>query len=629
MSERSWITQADDAARVAALHGYGVLDRPADVELQAVVRVAAAIAAVRTATLNLIDSERQCQLTTVGFEGADSPRSDSMCDVAVAEQRPQNVPDARLDPRFTANPWVTGARGHVRFYASVPLTTAEGHTLGTLCVFDEVERAPLDGAQLERLADCGSVVLALFERTRLARRERHVADEAQEQRDLVQLVHSQLEERHELLGTVLQTAGVGIVAADADGHLTLFNGLAREWHGLDADPTLEPADLGHAYSLFRSDGTTPLPTAEVPLLRALHEGAVDDAEVVIAAQGRAPVTVLCTGRRLMGSGDRPLGAVVVMADVTVRLQQEAALRHSEERFRSAFEQGPTPVTLATVEGVYVDVNPAFCAWLGWSRWELVGLRAVDLMHPDDVEARQQAVRTVLAGEAGSVRLDRRYLHRAGGWRWGRMSLGAVHEPGGGLQLITQVEDVTEQRAVQQRLTDLALHDHLTGLANRSLLQDRILHAMAVADRDGSVHALLFCDLDGFKAVNDTHGHAVGDEVLVEVAARLARVVRPSDTAARLGGDEFVVLCESLTSWGQVHDIVRRVRASLERPVPTSVGELVVGVSIGVSRPGGDVSTSLAEADRQMYLCKQQRRRGLPGPRTSTATALSAAAPGPA
>ncbi|MFC3689800.1 sensor domain-containing diguanylate cyclase [Aquipuribacter hungaricus] len=606
MSERSWVDQVSEAARVAALHGYGVLDVPADDELAAIVRVAAAVAGVPTATLNLIDAERQCQLTTVGFEGADSPRSDAMCDVAVAEQRAQHVPDASRDPRFADNPWVTGVLAHVRFYASVPLTTPEGHVLGTLCVFDEVEHR-LSPVQMERLADCAAVVLALFERQRLARRERDVADEAQEQRDLVQLVHTQLEERHELLVTVLQTAGVGIVAADADGRLTLFNELARGWHGMDADPDVAPEDLAGTYRLFGADGSTPLREDEIPLLRALREGDVTDAEIVIAAEGQEPVAVLCTGRRLVAADGRSLGAVVVMHDVTVRRLQEAELRSSEERFRSTFEQAPTPVAVTSADGVFVDVNPAFCAWLGWSRAELVGRRAVELAHPDDLDARHAVIGAVLAGVQPSARLERRYLHRRGDWLWGRMSVGAVRDAQGGRQVITQVEDITEQRAVQRRLTDLALHDHLTGLPNRALLQDRLRHAMAVADRDGSVHALLFCDLDGFKQVNDTHGHAVGDEVLVEVAARLGDVVRPSDTAARLGGDEFVVLCESLASWLQVDGIVERLREAVERPVLTSAGELQVGVSIGVARPCGDVARSLADADRQMYEAKQRRR----------------------
>ncbi len=159
---------AREQARLEALHEYGLLDQPADEELAAVVRLAAAIAGVPTATLNLIDATRQCQLTTVGFEGADSPRDESMCEVSFRSGVLAHVPDASVHPDYAANPWVTGVRASVRFYASVPLVTPGGHALGTLCVFDDVPRE-LDARQQALLRDAAHVVVALFERRRQAR----------------------------------------------------------------------------------------------------------------------------------------------------------------------------------------------------------------------------------------------------------------------------------------------------------------------------------------------------------------------------------------------------------------------------------------------------------------------------
>ena len=159
---------ADEQRRLAALHEYGLLDAPAGDELEAVVRVAALVAGVPTATLNLIDENRQCQLTTTGFEGADSPRSESMCAVRFASGRITYLPDARLDPDFAANPWVTGRRAGVRFYASVPLVTPQGYALGSLCVFDD-RPGQLSAEQIARLQDLAAVILALFERRRQVR----------------------------------------------------------------------------------------------------------------------------------------------------------------------------------------------------------------------------------------------------------------------------------------------------------------------------------------------------------------------------------------------------------------------------------------------------------------------------
>ncbi|WP_433293287.1 sensor histidine kinase [Actinoplanes sp. CA-030573] len=162
--------------RLAALHEYRLLDAPAGDELEAVVRVAAMIAGVPTATLNLIDENRQCQLTTTGFEGGDSDRADSMCAVHFEKGEFIYRRDARLDPGYALNPWVTGVYANVRFYASAPLVTPQGHALGSLCVFDD-EPHELSAAQIDRLKDCARVILALFERRRQARVNGELAGE--------------------------------------------------------------------------------------------------------------------------------------------------------------------------------------------------------------------------------------------------------------------------------------------------------------------------------------------------------------------------------------------------------------------------------------------------------------------
>ena len=192
-----------EVARLQALHGYEVLDAPADDELSAVVRAAAVVAGVPTATLNLIDENRQCQLTTVGFDGGDSARDDSMCAVVFADGRSTHVPDARLDARFAANPWVTGRLAGVRFYASVPLVTTEGHALGSLCVF-HTEPHTLTGTQMAALEDLASVVMALFERRRQARRNAELADDARRAHELAATYARELEARQELMDAVLQ-----------------------------------------------------------------------------------------------------------------------------------------------------------------------------------------------------------------------------------------------------------------------------------------------------------------------------------------------------------------------------------------------------------------------------------------
>ncbi|MBF5082958.1 GAF domain-containing protein [Quadrisphaera sp. INWT6] len=322
--------------RLVALHLLGLLDAPADDELQAVVRVAAAVAGVPFATLNLIDADRQCQLTSTGFEGSTSARADSMCALHFEEGRTVHLADASLDPRYARNPWVDGRFATVRLYASVPLVTADGDALGSLCVFDTRPGA-LTADQLERLGDLGRVLLSLFERQRQVRTTEAAHAEVQRQRRVASAAMEVLEERTELVEAVLDTIDVAVVAAGPDGRLTLFNRSAQRWHEVDADPSAAPEEHAARYALVEADGVTPMTAERVPLHRALHEGEVVSEEMVIASLGRQPRTVLASGRAMARADGSPLGAVVVMSDVTAAREHTRALEelHAELADRGA------------------------------------------------------------------------------------------------------------------------------------------------------------------------------------------------------------------------------------------------------------------------------------------------------
>jgi len=168
----------------------------------------------------------------------------------------------------------------------------------------------------------------------------------------------------------------------------------------------------------------------------------------------------------------------------------------------------------------------------------------------------------------------------------------------------------DDRALSQQAIARSLHDPLTGLPNRDLFAQRLEHAARRAKRSGLCVAVLFADLDGFKGVNDAHGHQTGDDLLVAVAARLAAVLRPGDTVARLAGDEFVFLCEDLKGIAGAELVATRIRRTFDEPFPLDAGEVRIGASVGIAfaGPGVEISQQLVRAaDSDMYQAKRALR----------------------
>ncbi len=200
-------------------------------------------------------------------------------------------------------------------------------------------------------------------------------------------------------------------------------------------------------------------------------------------------------------------------------------------------------------------------------------------------------------------------HRDGGYIWSEARVNLVRDVDGrAIAMEGIVRDISERKAMEEQLVHLALHDPLTGLANRTLLVDRIAQALARLERQSELVALLFIDLDQFKLVNDALGHGAGDELLAEVAARLGVAARSHDTVARLGGDEFVILCEGLADEDEATSIARRVTAQLADGFQVDGSTLFVSASIGVATsPVDGPEDLLRNADAAMYRAKQLGR----------------------
>jgi diguanylate cyclase (GGDEF)-like protein/PAS domain S-box-containing protein len=289
---------------------------------------------------------------------------------------------------------------------------------------------------------------------------------------------------------------------------------------------------------------------------------------------------------------------------------EEALHQAEERFRTAFEHAPIGMALVSLDGVYLRVNQALCDFTGYSVEELLGRTFHEITHPEDLAADLEYVRRALEGGDESYKLEKRYLQANGNIVWGRLNVSLLKDSHGRpVHFITQIEDITDRKAVEERLLHQALHDPLTSLHNRILFMDRLTHALARSERAQTPVAVLFVDLDHFKGVNDRHGHRAGDELLVAVARKLESAVRPSDTVARIGGDEFAVLCEDMSGESDAVLVAQRLCDALNEPVKFESGKISVTASIGIAfaQEGDDPDSLLKNADAAMYKVKEGGR----------------------
>ena len=294
-----------------------------------------------------------------------------------------------------------------------------------------------------------------------------------------------------------------------------------------------------------------------------------------------------------------------------------ALAASPDVFETFFDAARIGLALADLSLSYVRVNSTYADMVGVAPEDLVGEPFMAQVHPDDRANADARVQLLLSGQESTLQAEQRYMTRDGRVSWVLHGVTVVPDrEGRPAWFAVSAQDITERRKAEQDLRDLtatlserAVRDPLTGLSNRVLLEERLRAVLSRDARTGGTTALLFLDLDGFKAVNDEHGHLVGDAVLRTVAGRLRAGVRPSDTVARLGGDEFVILVEAANEEG-VQALISRLRTAIAEPMTVSTLDLEVGVSVGAafSIDGADDPTALlSRADRAMYEAKRASR----------------------
>jgi len=305
------------------------------------------------------------------------------------------------------------------------------------------------------------------------------------------------------------------------------------------------------------------------------------------------------------------GVVANLRDITDRRLAEEQRREAERRYVDGFEKSAFGLALLDLEFAFTSVNPALERLLGREELAILGHRLEEFLHADEAASVRRSMQQLLGPGAPLYHRSEHRLRRADDTDvWVVLDTTLVRDTAERpASLFVQVADMTDRKRAEEALAHQALHDTLTDLPNRLLLVDRLSQSLARAERTDSEVAVLFLDLDRFKLVNDSLGHEVGDRLLVEVAERLARTTRASDTVARFGGDEFVLVCEDVRGADDARELAERAIAVLNDPIVVSGRELYATASVGVAV--GDSQSSaeqlLRDADAAMYRAKDLGR----------------------
>jgi diguanylate cyclase (GGDEF)-like protein/PAS domain S-box-containing protein len=424
----------------------------------------------------------------------------------------------------------------------------------------------------------------------------------------------------------LREAGAAFVAAtDRDEISRAASDAIKEVAGRDVDVRIEIAPeagtMGFAEAVLPPDSRADF--AEGRPARLSHP----DAAILGALGLVEPVQqlILCP----INAGERLVGMAVITSEERVsarnaeaieglmpqaslaferaELAENAHRQRVEARFRSLVQNATDLITVVDAEGVVAYQSPSVRGVLGYGPDDLLGTSLFEIVHEEDTARIRSLLRS--ATDSPTV-IDARLRHRNGSWLAVEMIGNDLTDDPNVAGIVLNTRDVSERRAFEEQLQHQAFHDTVTGLANRALLQDRVAHALERQERDGKPLAVLLLDLDDFKAVNDSLGHAAGDRLLIEIGERLKILVRAADTVARMGGDEFAVLMEE-AGHEEAGEAAERILEGIRDDIRLDGKEVLVRASVGIaivegwgpSRPGAE--ELLRNADVAMYMAKAE------------------------
>ncbi len=402
---------------------------------------------------------------------------------------------------------------------------------------------------------------------------------------------------------VLRSDDATMVTASSEGHGWLISEETLEWLFASRGATQQIA-MGELPSAVRHD----LRLDSIGSAVFLPLAARDETHGVLVVGMPAQVA-----RESLDSLEA-LATQVSLAVEGALLAEDLHRRESEARFRSLVAHSSDLITVLAADGTVTYQSPSIERLLGYSVEEVEGTRFDRLLRESD---RPRLAR-ILTGVPDAARethaIECSLRHRDGTWLQFEVQQTNLLQEEHVRGIVLNSRDVSEQKAFEDQLAHQAFHDPVTGLANRALFADRVQHALTRMQRGGLSVAVVFIDLDDFKTVNDSLGHAAGDFVLQEVAARLGTTVRPTDTVARFGGDEFAVLLDGIVDTQEAADVTERILRELDVSLEIDGKEVFPRASVGICIADRDHDAPAAEellrnADVAMYMAKRDSKGG--------------------
>ncbi len=497
-----------------------------------------------------------------------------------------HIPDVARLPPEAGNEQALFTHKTIRSLVDAGIRGPAGVLRGVVGFCRLAETGPWSEEELDMLKALASFIGVVL--------ERRLTDEA--------LAQSKL-----MLETAIAQSPSGILIADApDVSIRLANMAAIGIRGYENSAKLTGIAVSeHAgrWQTYLPDGK-PYPSESLPLSRAVIKGeTVKDEELIIRNDDGDNRWIIANAAPIRNPAGEVTSGIVVFHDITERKRGEDKLKQAASVFQHANEG----ITITDVEGRFVDVNVAFSRITGYSRDEVLGkhtrLLSSGLHDPLFYREMWQAL-----SEQGSWTGEIWNKRKNGDVYPERLTISAVRDETGRVEgYVGLFSDISEEKAYQAQLENLARYDALTGLPNRVLLADRMQQAIAQAHRRGKFMSVAYIDLDGFKEINDGHGHDIGDCLLVVLADRMKSVLREGDTLSRLGGDEFVAVLVDLEGVDDCMPLLDRLVQAVAHAVPIGGVLLKVSASVGVTfypQPDHvDPDQLVRQADQAMYQAK--------------------------